>query len=180
MRAADLMLAAVWLSVASAVSLWLAYGGLNQVTDPASAITAVGIVTGLVGTDLILVMLVLAARIPAIDRVVGQDKTMAFHRRLGKPALYLILAHAVLLTVGYAMSDGPGFDPAIAATVFERFSSSRAGTRPGAPGDGTRHYGLGLAIVAEIARRHDGTVSIDQSHPGGAVVCSFPLALRER
>ena len=76
MRAADLMVAAVWLSVASAVSLWLAYGGLNQVTDPASAITAVGIVTGLVGTDLILVMLVLAARIPAIDRVVGQDLSL--------------------------------------------------------------------------------------------------------
>lgn len=35
MRAAELMVAAVWLSVASAVSLWLAYGGLNQVTDPA-------------------------------------------------------------------------------------------------------------------------------------------------
>ncbi|MGA1835923.1 ferredoxin reductase family protein [Herbiconiux sp. 11R-BC] len=106
MRAADLMVAAVWLSVALAVSLWLAYGGMNLVTDPASAITALGIVTGLVGTDLILVMLVLAARIPAIDRVIGQDKAMAFHRKLGKPALYLILAHAVLLTVGYAMSDG--------------------------------------------------------------------------
>ncbi len=106
MRAADLMVAAVWLSVALAVSLWLAYGGMNLVTDPASAITALGIVTGLVGTDLILVMLVLAARIPAIDRVIGQDKAMAFHRKLGKPALYLILAHAALLTAGYAMSDG--------------------------------------------------------------------------
>lgn len=106
MRAADLMVVAVWLSVAVAISLWLAYGGMNQVTDPASAITALGIVTGLVGTDLILVMLVLAARIPAIDRVFGQDKAMALHRRLGKPALSLILAHAALLTVGYAMSDG--------------------------------------------------------------------------
>lgn len=106
MRAADLMVVAVWLSVAVAMSLWLAYGGMNQVTDPAFAITALGIVTGLVGTDLILVMLVLAARIPAIDRVFGQDKAMALHRRLGKPALYLILAHAALLTVGYAMSDG--------------------------------------------------------------------------
>lgn len=76
--------------------------------------------------------------------------------------------------------DGPGFDPAIAATAFERFSSSRAGTRPGAPGDGTRHYGLGLAIVSEIARRHNGTVSIEQSHPGGTVMCSFPVASSAR
>ena len=106
MRAADAMVALVWASVAAAVALWLAYGGLGTVTDPASALTAAGIVTGLIGTDLILVMLVLAARIPAIDRVVGQDTAMAFHRQLGKPALYLILAHGVLLTVGYAMADG--------------------------------------------------------------------------
>jgi predicted ferric reductase len=106
MRAADLMIALCWTSVAAAVGLWLAYGGLGQVTDLASGLTAAGIVTGLVGTDLILVMLVLAARIPVIDRVIGQDTAMAFHRRLGKPALYLILAHGVLLTIGYAMTDG--------------------------------------------------------------------------
>ncbi|MGY4858147.1 ferredoxin reductase family protein [Cryobacterium sp. AP23] len=106
MRAADLLIAACWSSVAMAVALYLAYGGLAQATDVASGLSAVGIVTGLIGTDLILVMLVLAARIPAIDRVVGQDTAMAFHRKLGKPALYLILAHGLLLTVGYAMADG--------------------------------------------------------------------------
>ncbi|MGA1835927.1 HAMP domain-containing sensor histidine kinase [Herbiconiux sp. 11R-BC] len=83
----------------------------------------------------------------------------------------------VVLTV---VDDGPGFDPEIAATAFERFASSRAGKHPPAESGGTRHYGLGLAIVSEIARRHDGTVTIDQSHPGGAVVCSFPVAARAR
>ncbi|MDF2443275.1 MAG: hypothetical protein JWR01_1478 [Subtercola sp.] len=109
------MIALCWASVALAVSLYLAYGGLTQVTDLASGIDAVGIVTGLVGTDLILVMLVLAARIPVIDRVVGQDVAMAFHRQLGKPALYLILAHGVLLTIGYAMTDGTNV---VAATIL--------------------------------------------------------------
>lgn len=106
MRAADLLVALSWSSVAMAVSLYLAGGGLARVTDLASGITAAGIVTGLVGTDLILVMLVLAARIPLIDRVVGQDTAMAFHRRLGKPALYLLLAHGLLLTIGYSLADG--------------------------------------------------------------------------
>ena len=106
MRAADTMVALVWASVAAAVALWLASGGVRQVSDLGSTLTAAGIVTGLIGTDLILVMLVLAARIPTIDRVVGQDKAMVFHRRLGKPALYLILAHGLLLTIGYAMADG--------------------------------------------------------------------------
>lgn len=100
------MVAAVWASGALAVALWLAYGGLLRITGIADAVTAAGIVTGLVGTDLILVMLVLAARIPVIDRVFGQDRATTLHRQLGKPALYLILAHGLLLTVGYAMTDG--------------------------------------------------------------------------
>ena len=106
LRAADLLTVACWSSVALAIALFLSSGGVAGVSDAASAITAAGIVTGLVGTDLILVMLVIAARIPLIDRTVGQDKAMAFHRQLGKPALYLILAHGVLLTIGYALTDG--------------------------------------------------------------------------
>ncbi|MER7798678.1 HAMP domain-containing sensor histidine kinase [Microbacterium sp. NPDC096154] len=96
--------------------------------------------------------------------------------------------HAVSITVTASASravltvtdDGPGFDPTIAATAFERFSSSRAGTRTGAPGSGTRHYGLGLALVSEIARRHHGTVAIEHSNSGGTVVCSFPVASSAR
>ncbi|WP_435080518.1 ferredoxin reductase family protein [Clavibacter michiganensis] len=106
LRAADLLVTACWASVAAAVALYLSAGGPAQVTDVASAVTAAGIVAGLVGTDLILLMIVLAARIPWIDRTFGLDTAMALHRRLGKPALYLILAHGALLTVGYALADG--------------------------------------------------------------------------
>ncbi|WP_291049456.1 ferredoxin reductase family protein [Herbiconiux sp.] len=137
LRAADLMVALVWASVAAAVALWLASGGLNAVTDAASALTAAGIVTGLIGTDLILVMLVLAARIPAIDRVVGQDRAIAFHRQLGKPALYLILAHGALLTVGYAMADGSN-------VVTETISLFQG------PDMALAYLGLGLLVAVVI------------------------------
>ena len=46
------------------------------------------------------------ARIPLIDRVFGHDRAMATHRSLGKPAIYLILAHAVFLIFGYGISEG--------------------------------------------------------------------------
>ncbi|MCU1482899.1 MAG: oxidoreductase [Subtercola sp.] len=105
-RAADVMGILCWVSVALSIALYLAYSGGSQLTDAGGVVTAVGIVTGLAGTDLILIMLVLAARIPWIDHTVGQDRAVALHRRLGKPALYLILAHAVLLTIGYSISDG--------------------------------------------------------------------------
>ena len=95
-------------TVAIAVALFLADGGAAGITDLAGALTASGIVAGLIATDLVLVMLVLAARVPFIERAVGQDAAMALHRKLGKPVLYLLLAHTVLLVAGYALADGSG------------------------------------------------------------------------
>lgn len=106
LRLADLIVICGWASVAAAVSLYLSSGGMAAVGDAASTVTGFGIVTGLVGTDLVLLMLLLAARIPLIDHAVGQDVAMGWHQRLGKPALYLLLAHGVLVTIGYAMRDG--------------------------------------------------------------------------
>lgn len=97
---------AFWFVIASTVVLWLDYGGPARVTDLASALRAAGIMTGLVGTTLVFAMVFLAARIPWIDRTIGHDTAIAHHRRLGKPALYLILTHAALLTVARAAEDG--------------------------------------------------------------------------
>lgn len=106
MRIADLLVSCLWASGAVAVALFLAYGGAAKFGTVADAVTSCGIVCGLLGTDFILVMLVLAARIPLIDRTVGHDRAIAVHRSLGKPALYLLLAHGVLLLIGYGLASG--------------------------------------------------------------------------
>ncbi|TFC60477.1 hypothetical protein E3O62_07205 [Cryobacterium sp. TMT2-15-1] len=67
-------------------------------------LTSFGVLAGLVGTDLLLIMMLLAARLPAIDRAFGHDSAMALHQSFGKPALSLILAHAGLVIVGYALA----------------------------------------------------------------------------
>ena len=105
-RRADLLVIALWASGAAAAALFLASGGAEQFTSPTAVVTSLGIVAGLIGTDFILVMLVLAARIPQIDRTIGHDRAIAVHRSLGKPALYLLLGHGVLLLIGYGMSQG--------------------------------------------------------------------------
>lgn len=99
----DILVTLLWASGAAAAGLFLASGGAEQFTTVDEAFTSVGIVAGLVGTDFILVMLVLAARIPLLDRTIGHDRAIAVHRSLGKPALYLLLAHAALLIAGYAI-----------------------------------------------------------------------------
>jgi predicted ferric reductase len=94
----------LWTSGAVAAGLYLISGGRTAFSTPAETVTSLGILSGLVGTDFILVMLLLAARIPLLDRTIGHDRAIALHRALGKPALYLLLAHGALLLVGYGMS----------------------------------------------------------------------------
>lgn len=70
--------------------------------------------------------------------------------------------------------DGPGIDPDIAARLFERFTST-GHTRP----DGTRSYGLGLALVSEIAARHNGQVTVD-NRPGSGATLRLTLPAADR
>lgn len=61
------------------------------------------------------------------------------------------------------IDDGPGIDPAIIDTVFERFTrADTARTRSGTSKDST---GLGLAIVASVMEAHGGSARV-RSHPG--------------
>jgi predicted ferric reductase len=113
---ADALTVAAWGSLAASVSLWLADGGMAAVSTVASGVTALGIVAGLAGMDLVLLMLLLAARIPLIDGAVGHDRALEFHRKLGKPSLYLLLAHGILIAVGYGMAEG--LDPVSEAVAL--------------------------------------------------------------
>jgi predicted ferric reductase len=106
-RRGDTLAVVVYLSVAVALGLFLADGGMQKYFSSWSQVpTGIGIVTGLVGSDLMLVMLLLSARLPIIDRTFGHDKALAIHRKLGKPVFYLIVAHMLLLVIGYGIQDG--------------------------------------------------------------------------
>lgn len=70
--------------------------------------TFLGSLTGLAGAYLALVMVLLVSRIPAVERVLGQDGLLRWHRRVSPWTLSLITAHAVLITVGYAQAARTG------------------------------------------------------------------------
>jgi predicted ferric reductase len=87
------------------VALWLHYGGITGVHDTGARLTSVGRITGLLGAWLALLQVLLLARLPALERLVGFDRLTVWHRRNGKMALGLILVHTVLVTVGYTLTD---------------------------------------------------------------------------
>jgi len=70
--------------------------------------------------------------------------------------------------------DGPGVDPQLRPRLFDRFAT-------GAPDleQERRRYGLGLALVAEIAASHGGGVAAS-GPPGTTLRISLPAAPRSR
>lgn len=61
-----------------------------------------GRATGLLAQVLILALVLLAARVPALERAVGQDRLLRWHRWLAPTALVALVAHPLLLAAGYA------------------------------------------------------------------------------
>lgn len=74
--------------------------------NPGGIANGLGILTAMAGTYLALLGCLLMARLPWIEREVGQDRLTAWHRVLGPYALVLISLHVALTTLGYAQSIG--------------------------------------------------------------------------
>ena len=68
--------------------------------------------------------------------------------------------------------QGPGMTAADQDRIFDRFYRSESAQRSGQPG-----VGLGLSIVREIARHHDGSVQVESS-PGRGSTFTLALPLR--
>ncbi|MEN9736976.1 MAG: hypothetical protein RJA26_209 [Actinomycetota bacterium] len=105
LRGKDLVEVFAWASVVAVVAMFLVDGGVKSVTDVATGLGALSRLTALVGTDLLLIHMLLVARVPWIDRLYGLDKSTEAHKKLGKPILYLIVAHFLASLVNFAMLD---------------------------------------------------------------------------
>ncbi|HTW10806.1 MAG TPA: ferredoxin reductase family protein [Acidimicrobiales bacterium] len=80
----------------------------GSLTAPGGLLIAGGRLAGFTGAYLMLVMVLLIARVPWLERAVGQDQLLRWHRRSAPWALGLITAHVVLITLGYAQSSRTG------------------------------------------------------------------------
>ncbi len=94
--------AAVAASLGYVTWLWAAAGGIGDLAGWADGLTSLGRWTGLVAADLLLVQVLLMARVPAVERAVGQDRLARWHRLVGFTSFTLMLAHIGLITWGYA------------------------------------------------------------------------------
>jgi predicted ferric reductase len=71
-------------------------------------LTSAGRVTGLVGTYLVVVEVLLMGRVAWLDRLIGMDRLAVWHRRNGEYSIGLLVAHAALTIWGYAVTGHEG------------------------------------------------------------------------
>ena len=89
-------------------AMWVRHGGLAELGTPGGPLTALGQLTALYGTYLVLIQLVLMSRSPWLDQLFGMDRLAAAHRWVGFGCVWLLVAHGVLTTVGYSFGAGAG------------------------------------------------------------------------
>jgi predicted ferric reductase len=93
------------LSLLIVTALWVRNEGVPQVLGGGpEAFSATGRLTGLLASDLLLLQVLLMARVPLVERAFGQDRLARWHRWTGFTSFHLMLAHIVLITIGYAGS----------------------------------------------------------------------------
>src|SRR5690242_16676971 len=97
---ADLGGLAAGFSLLIVTALWVSDGGVQALSGGRFALAA-GQVTGLWSADLLLLQVLLMARVPVVERAFGQDRLARWHRWVGFSSFWLMVAHIVLITIGY-------------------------------------------------------------------------------
>ena len=67
-------------------------------------LTEAGRLTGLAAGYLVLVLLLLMARLPVLERSVGSDRLARLHATVGRYVVIIVLVHALLIWLGYTLT----------------------------------------------------------------------------
>ena len=100
-----------WASIVVGLGLGLTIAMFVETTTRAdwnsvyAVVTSISRIAALVGSYLALIGLVLVSRISWVEKSVGHDRLVIWHRKLGPYSLYLITAHVLFVVLGYAGVD---------------------------------------------------------------------------
>ena len=97
-----LVLAGIAAGAAATIGLWL--DNSPALSGYGDWLTGAGRLTGLGAGYTVVVLLLLMARVPALERGVGADRLSRWHSQGGRYTVCLVVAHATLITWGYAVS----------------------------------------------------------------------------
>ncbi|MCI3244314.1 ferredoxin reductase family protein [Streptomyces spinosisporus] len=100
---AGAVLALLWAGVAAVLAVWWVDTG--SVVGTAGVLTGAGRIAGLLCGYSCAVLVGLMARVPLLERRVGSDRVARWHAMAGRYTVCLLVAHIVLILLGYAAQD---------------------------------------------------------------------------
>jgi ferredoxin-NADP reductase/DMSO/TMAO reductase YedYZ heme-binding membrane subunit len=106
--AADAIVAVAGIGFGAIVASVIGSLSTRVLDAPGGIEVAIGRFTGLIGAYLLLVMVVLVARLPALERLIGHPRLTKWHRRLSPWPLLLLTVHAAASMMGYAKLQRTG------------------------------------------------------------------------
>ena len=92
------------ISAGAVATTWLWWHGTPPFGGFGDWLTNAGRITGLLAGYGIAVLIALMARIPPVERGVGADRLARWHATGGRYTISLVVAHALLITWGYAVT----------------------------------------------------------------------------
>ncbi|GGL97985.1 ferredoxin reductase family protein [Micromonospora yangpuensis] len=101
-----LLVVAATAGLVVSVSPWWRDTPAGSLDSTAATLTAAGRIAGLVAGYLLLVQVLLMSRLGILERWVGTERLVRWHRDVGATLLVAVLAHLALIVVGYARSAG--------------------------------------------------------------------------
>ena len=107
-RTVDVCAALAGLGFGAVLAAVVTSESVHALAAPGGLLTAAGRLAGFAGAYLMLIMVLLVARLPWLERAAGQGQLVRWHRRAGGWALGLIIAHVTLITLGYAQAASSG------------------------------------------------------------------------
>ena len=98
----ETVLAAMAVGALAILLMWWHDG--PALSNPGDVITSAGDVCGLLAGYGVVVQVALMARLPPVERGVGADRLARWHARNGRWVVCILVAHALLIIWGYAVS----------------------------------------------------------------------------
>ncbi|MHC3471976.1 ferredoxin reductase family protein [Streptomyces sp. 7R007] len=97
------VLTLLWAGAAAVIALW--WTDTGSVVGAAGWLTGAGRIAGLLCGYSCAVLVGLMARVPLLERRIGSDRVARWHAMAGRYTVCLLVAHIVLILLGYAAQD---------------------------------------------------------------------------